>query len=139
MMPASCTWKRIASYRLAVRLVLLVYAIAFLIGTSTHLAGILRGLWFPHHPLLNAYWTCLLFLDPLTVVLLVRTPKAGVLLALIIMLSDVLINSAVSYLYLNAGGPYAVNAFVQLQSVFLGFLLGSAPFVWPHLEARDTA
>lgn len=63
----------------------------------------------------------------------------GLLLALVIMLTDVAINSAVSYLYLDAHGGYAVGYFVQLQSAFLGFMLGSAPFVWTYVRRRATA
>lgn len=52
------------------------------------------------------------------------------MLALAIMLSDVAINSVAEYLFVDAPGPYAVSYFVQLQTAFLGFLLGSLPFVW---------
>lgn len=131
--------KSIKSYPIGVRLVLLIYVAAFTVGTTTHLNSLLHGWWLPHHSLLNAYWTSLVVLDPLTIVLLLRTPRLGVLAAVLIMFTDVGINSAASYLYLDAGGGYAVGYFVQLQSAFLGFLLGSAPFVWTHVRRQDTA
>jgi hypothetical protein len=121
-----------------VRLVLGVDVLAFLIGTGTHLMSLVRGVWLPHHPFLNAFWGSLTFLDPLTAVLLLRAPRAGLLLALLIMITDVGINSAASYLYLEAPGKYAIDYFVQLQSIFLGFLVGSMPFVWDGV-GRDSA
>ena len=47
--------------------------------------------------------------------------------------------SAESHLYLNSGGQYAVDYLVQLQTAFLRFLLGSAPFVWSDLSDQGTA
>jgi len=111
----------------------MTYVVAFAIGTVTHLNSILHGWRLPHHPLLNTFWASLVLLDPLIIILLVCAPRLGLPLAVFIMLADVGINSAASYLYLNAGGQYAVNYFVQLQSIFLGFLLGSAPLVWTHV------
>lgn len=118
------------NFDVSLGVILITYIAAFCIGTATHLDGLLHWRWFPHHPLLNIYWTSLAVLDPLAAFLLIRAPKAGLLLALVVILTDVGINSAGSYLYLDAGGRYAVDYFVQLQSAFLGFLLGSAPFVW---------
>jgi hypothetical protein len=126
-------------YPLAVRLVLMTYMAAFAIGTATHLNSILHGWWLPNHPLLNAYWASLALLDPLAILLLIRSPRLGLLLALLLMLTDVGVNSATSHLYLNAGGQYAVNYVVQLQTAFLGFLLGSAPFVWGHVRGQSAA
>ena len=132
-MPTSTAWMRLQSYPRWVKLTLTVYAVAFLIGTSTHLNVLLHGWWLPHHPFLNTYWTALTFLDPLVVFLLLRSPRAGLLLALAIMLTDVGINSLAAYLYFDTNGHYAVDYFVQLQSAFLGFVLGSAPFLWTRL------
>jgi hypothetical protein len=133
------TWTRLQSYPRWVKLTLSVYAIAFLIGTSTHLNVLLHGWWFVHHPFLNTYWTSLTFLDPLVVFLLLRSPRAGLILALAIMLTDVGINSLATYLYLDIDRHYAVDYFVQLQTAFLGFVLGSAPFLWTHLDYKGVA
>jgi hypothetical protein len=128
---------RLQSYPRRVQLTLAVYAIAFLIGTSTHLIGALRGWWMPSHPFLNAYWASLTFLDPLAVLLLFRSPRIGLLLAVAIMVSDVGLNSLATYF--NTDGHYAVDYFVQLQSAFLGFVLGSAPFLWAQLKGKLVA
>ncbi len=131
--------KWIRSYPLGIRLVLLMYIVAFAIGTTTRLDSILHGWWFPKHPLLNAYWTSLVLVDPLTIILLVRAPRLGLPLALIVMVTDVTINSTASYLYVDAGGRYAVDIFVQLQTAFLGFLLGSTSFVGAHVRGQTSA
>jgi membrane protein HdeD len=128
---------RLQAYPRRVQLTLAVYAIAFLIGTSTHVIGALRGWWMPHHPFLNAYWASLTFLDPLAVFLLIRWPRMGLLLAVAIMLTDVAVNSLATYA--NTDGHYAVDYFVQLQSAFLGFVLGSAPFLWAQLKSKPVA
>ncbi len=73
---------RLQSYPRWVKLTLTVYAVAFLIGTSTHLNVLFHGGWLPHHPFLNTYWTALTFLDPLVIFLLLRSPRARLLLAL---------------------------------------------------------
>jgi hypothetical protein len=138
-MPTQTTWMRLRSYPRWVKLTLSVYAIAFLIGTSTHLNVLLHGWWLPHHPFLNMYWTSLTFLDPLVVFLLLRAPRIGLILAVAIMLTDVGINSLATYLYLDTDRHYAVDYFVQLQTAFLGLVLGSAPFLWTHLDHKDVA
>ena len=128
----SAAWR---AHPLWVRAALGVYVLAFAVGTATHLDALLHGWGFAHHPLLNAYWTLLVVVDPVVIWLVLRVPRAGVIAALVTMLTDVGINSAVSYLYVSAPGHYVVNDFVQLQTMLLGFVLGSAPFLWMHFSA----
>ncbi len=73
------------------------------------------------------------------VFLLFRFPKAGLLLALTIMVTDVGINSLATFLYFDNDGHYAVDYAVQLQTAFLGFVLGSAPFLWPQFNYKTVA
>lgn len=75
---------------------------------------------------MNVYWTALAVLDPLAAVLLIRARRAGLALALAIMVSDVAVNSYALY---GLGLPFAVWA-LQLQTLFFGFLLGAAGFLW---------
>jgi hypothetical protein len=98
---------------------------------------ILIGWHLPQHPFVTAYWTSLTVLDPLAVFLLTFAPRKGLLLALVIMLTDVAINSGVTYMELPPSSPYAVNYAVQLQTAFLGFVLGSIPFLWINLGLKD--
>ena len=100
---------------------------------------ILIGWQLPHHPYVTAYWTSLTVFDPLAVFLLIFAPRKGLLLALVIMLSDVAINSGVTYTDLPPASPYAVDYGVQLQTAFLGFVLGSIPFLWRYLGPKDAA
>lgn len=132
----SAAWR---AYPPWVRAVLGVYVLAFAAGTGTHLDALVHGWGFAHHPLLNAYWTLLTVVDPVVIWLVLRVPRAGVIAALLTMLTDVGINSVVSYLYFSTPGHYAVNDFVQLQTVFLGFVLGSAPFLWMHFSASHVS
>lgn len=88
---------------------------------------------------MNAYWTSLTVLDPLAIFLLLRFPGAGLLVTLAIMLTDVGINSFVTLMYSDATPHYAVGYFVQLQTAFLGFVLGSAPFLWREFARGDAA
>jgi hypothetical protein len=75
----------------------------------------------------------------LTIFLLVRFPRAGLLLALAIMVADVGVNAFVAYMYLPPPGGYVADPGAQANSVFLGFVLGSAPFLWPRLGRKDGA
>jgi hypothetical protein len=53
-----------------------------------------------------------------------------------IMASDVAINSFASWMYFHPGEEYAANYALQLQTAFLGFVLGSAPYLWAHFDRR---
>jgi membrane protein HdeD len=138
-MPVHNVWRRLRSYPTWVKLTLTVYSIGFLIGTTTHLIAFLNGWWLPHHPLINTYWGSLTFLDPLVVFLLLRFPRTGLLLSLVIIASDVGVNSLATYLYFDSDGRYAVDYFIQLQTAFLGFVLGSAPFLWAQFNVKSAA
>lgn len=111
------------------RMAIGVLVAGFAIGTTMHVLTLVDRGWMvnPSAPVwMNGYWTALTFLDPLAAVLLLRSRRAGLVLALAIMLSDVAINSYALHLFAWPGLPAAV----QLQTVFLGFLLGAAGFLW---------
>src|SRR5262245_4975067 len=84
----------------AVRVLLAVQALCFLGAALQHARDIWQGGWLPYPfvPLaVNGFWTALVFLDPLAAALLLIRPRAGVVLALLIMLTDVGVNSYVKY------------------------------------------
>jgi len=53
-------------------------------------------------------------------------------LALAIMLSDVAVNSYVVYCLITSASFLPL----QLQTLFLGFLIGCIVFLWPHTRQR---
>lgn len=116
--------------RLAVeRVVVGVIVVGFVIGTSTHMLQFVNRGWvvFAAAPIwMNVYWTLLTFLDPLAAILLLRARRAGLILAVAIMLSDVAVNSHALY---GLDLPFAIWA-LQLQTLFCGFLLGAVGFLW---------
>lgn len=88
---------KLLTYPKSIQFVLLIYLIGFSVGTSTHLLDVINGGFLPYHsaPMWkNVYWTSLLFFDFLTIVLLLATVKYGLVLANIVMISDVLINTS---------------------------------------------
>lgn len=111
-------------------IILIVYTLAFGIGTTTHTIDAVNYGWPVDIPAvpnwLNMYWSSLIVLDPLAILLLWTRQKIGLMVALFIMLTDVAFNSYATYELKVWDWSY----FLQLQSLFLGFLLGTAPFVW---------
>jgi hypothetical protein len=107
------------------RIILLLWTAGFLVGTTTHAITLFTVGWMPqeHAPLwMNLYWTSLAALDPLTVVLLWTRQRYGVWLGIAVMVTDVAVNSYAAY----GLGLSDFGVFLQLQSLFGGFVLGSA-------------
>lgn len=75
--------------------VILFYIIGFTIGTISHSIDILKmgflGYKFALF-LINAFWTSLVFLDPLVIILLFLKFKTSIALAVLVMILDILIN-----------------------------------------------
>ncbi len=112
------------------RCALTIYAICFGEATFAHLSDLLHAGWLPYHGplLLRIFWTALIVLDPLVLILLLlRSRRTALLLAVLIMLADV---GANSYAVLSLHLP-GFSLALPLQTLFLGFVLGSMPFLWP--------
>lgn len=126
---------RFGSYKI----ILIVYSVGFLVGTCTHTAGIIRQgfLAYPAPLALNIYWDLLTLLDPLTVVLLWTRIKAGIGLALVIMVTDIIINS---YAYTQGifGEPVAgmIPTSLFSQSMFGLFVFATAPVLIDKVGRR---
>ncbi len=71
-------------------------------------------------------------LDPAIIFLLVRYRRIGLLAALSVMLLDVAANGYAAFTLHDNGFALAL----PLQCTFLGYVLGSLPFLWPepHLK-----
>jgi hypothetical protein len=113
------------------RIALGVYVACFAIGTVSHaLDFLLLGLrpysWGP--PMLEAFWSSLVVLDPIAAgLLLFGQRRAGLALAAIIMVCDVAANGYAFFVLGIEGFAIAL----PLQAAFLGFVLGSIGFLWP--------
>ena len=127
-------WKRYPADGIVI---LAIYSIGFLVGTCTHVLGlVLHGFLAYDAPLLmNVYWDLLTLLDPLAILLLWVRIKFGLALAIIIMVTDISINS---YAYVQgvfgepALGMIPMSLF--LQSMFGLFVLATAPVLVNRLE-----
>ncbi|NIJ20615.1 CHASE2 domain-containing sensor protein [Sphingomonas naasensis] len=116
------------------RAALAVYIVCFGIGAVNHARDFVVGGLRPYRwgpPLLEAFWTSLIVLDSLVIVLLLaRRIRLGLSLALAVMIADVAINS---YAWLRLG---LVGFNLPLQAAFMGFALGTTPFLWPDRAPR---
>jgi len=106
----------------------IIWTVGFLIGTTTHLIDIWMGGWLPYEfrPIgFNIYWTSLVFLDPLAVVLIWARERWGVVLGVAVMASDVLVNGYTAFV----AGHTEFYTSLALQSVFAAFVFFTA---WEH-------
>jgi len=113
------------------RVVLAIYVACFGVGAFNHARDFLVYGWRPYSwgpLLLEALWTLLVLLDLLAIALILsRFRRSGLVLAAAIMIFDVMANT---YALVVLAIP-AFGLAVSLQATFLGFVLGSLPFVWP--------
>ena len=113
-----------------VKIILVIYSIGFLVGTSTHVLGIIHHGFLAHQaPLLfNLYWNSSTLLDPLTILLLWTRIRLGVGLAVLIMVTDIGINTY-AYIsgYLSEPVPNTAPMPLFMQSLFGVFVLTTSP------------
>ena len=106
-----------------------IYVLCFGLGTLSHGRDFLLNGLRPYAaaPLpFEAFWSSLIFIDIVVIGFLCsRNMRFGVVLALAIMLADVAINT---YATMMLGIDILVGPLV-LQSVFLGFMVGTIGFV----------
>ncbi|UOQ91118.1 hypothetical protein MUN74_09590 [Agromyces endophyticus] len=112
----------------ALRIVILVVWIAgFVVGTTTHVVDLVVGgaEAYAGFPLgVRVFWMSLTLLDPITVVLLALRRRAGIVLALVVILADIAVNWTV---FASNGIPLfgVVN-----QTLFAIVLVSTAPVLW---------
>jgi len=110
--------------------ILTVYCLCFAQGAIAHILDFARRGWPPYHhgPLtIRIFWTALILLDPIVILLLLRYRRAGLALGASVMLLDVAANSYAAFALHDNGFALAL----PLQCVFLGYILGSILFLWP--------
>ena len=128
---------RLPAYSLSLRIILAIYSIGFLVGTSTHIGYILAHGIFKHSaPIaINVYWDALTLLDPFTATILWWQPKLGTALAFGIMASDISINT---YYYLAGYSGPATPGMVPLslfdQALFGLFVFITAPMAYQQVR-----
>ncbi|RKE34893.1 hypothetical protein B0G76_0925 [Paraburkholderia sp. BL23I1N1] len=112
-----------------------IYALCLCGATWTHLqVALIHGLWWDYGgaaPLTRIYWTSLLFIDPLTALLLLLSPRAGLILCVAVIVTDVVHNS-----WFALHHPILVGLFVS-QIVFLLFVAFTVRTAWRGAVSRS--
>ncbi|MEQ5839227.1 hypothetical protein N0A02_07215 [Paraburkholderia acidicola] len=110
----------------------LVFAICLLAASVNHIVAVVQ-----HGPLWDygfgsrapfasrIYWSALTLFDPLAIVLLFLRPRAGIVLTVLIIVSDVIHNT-----YYVAMADLWTAPFYLSQVAFLVFVLVFAPLAW---------
>ncbi|CAE6765532.1 hypothetical protein PQR25_01250 [Paraburkholderia nemoris] len=115
----------------------LIYALCLCGATWTHLqVALVHGLWWDYGgaaPLTQIYWTSLLFIDPLTVLLLLLSPRAGLILCVAVIVTDVVHNSWFALHY-----PIRTDLYVS-QIAFLLFVAFTVRTAWRGAASRAAA
>lgn len=116
------------------------YSLGFLVGTYTHVADLAQhGFLAAPVPLaIGVFWNLLTLLDPLAVALLWWRPKAGIGLAVAIMVADISLNTGV-YLagYFGPPTPHMVPLTLLDQALFGLFVLLTAPIAYQRLPPHS--
>jgi hypothetical protein len=119
-----------------VRLIFAIYIFGFAYGTRNHIVDILADGWLGYDfvPLpINLYWTLLTFFDPLTIFLLLTFPKAGIILSLLIMTTDIAINTGVTVYFYYQTGMLTLDR-LPLQIAFGIFVFFTSPLAWKRVK-----
>jgi hypothetical protein len=115
-------------------IILVVFILAFTGATYNHMMDIVSGGLFPYTKKwgtpesLNLYWTSLTILDPLAVATLIINVRAGYVVALCIMFTDVPVNLYANTYYWSLA--LHKNYHLLMQTAFLIFLLITIRRVW---------
>lgn len=105
-----------------------VFACGFAIGSLNHGRDLLQGGLLPYRTvptLVNAFWTALCPLDLVLAVLVWIRARAATAAGIAVLLADVGVNSWLAYF---SGLHVASFEPLQVQTVFLGFVLGGGLF-----------
>lgn len=115
----------------------LLFACCFAIGGVNHGRDIWQGGLFPYHAVpmpINAIWTALCPLDFAVALLVWWRRSTAIALGMAILLVNVGVNSWIAYfsgLHVQSFEP------LQVQSLFLGFVLGGALFTLGETQQRS--
>jgi hypothetical protein len=111
-----------------------IYALCLLGATWTHLqVAIAHGLNWDYGgaaPFTRLYWTSLLFIDPLTALFLLVRPRAGLILCVAVIVTDVAHNS-----WFALHHPIRMDLYLS-QIVFLLFVAFTVRTAWRGAASR---
>lgn len=113
----------------------IIYIVCFFIGGLRHWLDIAAHGVFPYKTIpfiFNFYLTSLAILDWVVILLLLIKPLYGLLLAIVIMSSDILIDLYLGYTYWNIG--LSNNIGLQLLLIFTLFIFFTAPLMVKKYE-----
>ena len=109
--------------------------LGFLVGTITHVLDIVFGgmnVYAAFPAGVRIFWVSLVVLDPAVVLLLVLRRRTGVILGVLVMISDVIVNSAVAQ---ATGG---LSSFGLVSQIAFGlFVIVTAPLLWRASPRRE--
>ena len=114
--------------------VLVVWILGFLVGTTTHIMDLVAGGVEPYAGFpagVRLFWVTLTVLDPLTIMLLALRRRAGIVLALAVILADIAVNWTV---FATIGG-LAIYGVVN-QTLFAIVLVSTASILWRWFRSR---
>ena len=117
--------------------ILVVWIVGFLIGTTTHVLDLVAGgleTYAEFPTALRLFWVSLTVIDPITAALLALRRRAGIVLALIVILADIAVNWTV---FATVGGNPLFG--VVNQTVFAAILLATAPILWRWFGTPSSA
>jgi hypothetical protein len=106
-----------------------MYIIGFLVGFTTHTIDLINGGFLPYNqvPLWkNIYWTSLTVLDLAVCIIMLIKIKWGLIIANLIMISDVLINTRLLTIF----SGYKIG----MQIVFCLFVMLTTPLIFKELK-----
>jgi hypothetical protein len=119
-----------------IRFIVIVYIIGFSAGTTTHIMDIVKfglfGYYWVSLPI-NVYWTSLTILDPLAVVLMIFKPYWGIVLSVLIMVSDLSVNIYTAIIYYMEKGNLDIFH-LSFQIPFGVFIFITAPILWTKIR-----
>lgn len=114
-----------------------VWIIGFLIGTTSHVVDLAAGgleTYAEFPTVLRVFWVSLTILDPITVILLALRRRAGIVLALAVILSDIAVNWTVFLAIADSPLVGVVN-----QTLFAAVLFSTAPVLWRWFATQEHA
>jgi hypothetical protein len=109
----------------------------FAYGTVVHVFQLLVGGWDPYPSMpgwLTVYFVSLTVVDPLAAVLLLLRRRAGLVLGLVILVTDAAANGYANYAVDASTGLTAGRAGHAVVTLLAVGLLVAAPRVWPWLR-----